>query len=97
MGVPSVYLWDCNSAATIVNKFMLLADDHSVRWMDECRGYKNDGYPSPIIEEDSYVNGDLHMPKMSSMPSFKVVIIKKRFYYFFAFVKFTKTDFKNMF
>lgn len=73
MGVPSVYLWDCNSAGTIVNKFMLLADDHSVRWLDECRGFKNDNYPSPIIEEDSYGNGDLHIPKMSSIPSFKVV------------------------
>lgn len=32
MGVPSVYLWDCNSAGTIVNMFMRFAEDHSIRF-----------------------------------------------------------------
>uniref|UniRef100_A0A183C0Q3 Raptor_N domain-containing protein n=1 Tax=Globodera pallida TaxID=36090 RepID=A0A183C0Q3_GLOPA len=37
MGTPSVYLWDCNSAGTIVNMFMRFADDHLIRWREEYR------------------------------------------------------------
>ncbi|KAL3088765.1 hypothetical protein niasHT_027908 [Heterodera trifolii] len=37
MGTPSVYLWDCNSAGTIINMFMRFAEDHSIRWMEEYR------------------------------------------------------------
>lgn len=49
MGVPSVYLWDCSSAGTIVNMFMRLADDHSARWAEDYRF--RDHYPSPVPEE----------------------------------------------
>uniref|UniRef100_A0A914N361 Raptor N-terminal CASPase-like domain-containing protein n=1 Tax=Meloidogyne incognita TaxID=6306 RepID=A0A914N361_MELIC len=41
MGVPSVYLWDCNSAGTILRMFMQFADDHSIKWMEDYQAMRD--------------------------------------------------------
>ncbi|KAI1724258.1 target of rapamycin complex 1 subunit mip1 [Ditylenchus destructor] len=50
MGSPSVFLWDCSSAGTVVNMFLRFADDHCMRWMEEYHQFR-DQYPPPIPEE----------------------------------------------
>lgn len=77
MGVPSVYLWDCNSAGTIVNMFIRLADNHCYRWMEDYHGYR-DNYPAPIPEEDIFGESQ-HIPQNSytTLPSHRVIFLKK--------------------
>uniref|UniRef100_A0A915CZ32 Raptor N-terminal CASPase-like domain-containing protein n=1 Tax=Ditylenchus dipsaci TaxID=166011 RepID=A0A915CZ32_9BILA len=63
MGMPSVYLWDCSSAGTVVNMFMRFADDHSMRRIDDYQPVYNgnQGYPSSIPEE--FVDRDPTYPQ----------------------------------
>jgi regulator-associated protein of mTOR len=42
MGTPSVYVWDCHSAGTIVKNFKRFALDHNVTWMREANDPKNE-------------------------------------------------------
>lgn len=86
MGVPSVYLWDCNSAGTIVNMFVRLADNHCYRWMEDYHGYR-ENYPAPIPEEEVFSESShpsSHAPLISytTLPSHKVdyYIFSKSFY-----------------
>lgn len=72
MGVPSVYLWDCNSAGTIVNMFLRLADDHSLRWMDEYQGHDRPSFISELEDGDQQQNDNFSNLSENSVSSFKV-------------------------
>ncbi|KAF8382617.1 daf-15 [Pristionchus pacificus] len=47
MDSPSIYVWDCDSAETIVNSFIRFAGDHEKEWTTELDDFqeKQDGLP----------------------------------------------------
>lgn len=44
MGTPSVYVWDCHSAGTIVKNFKRFALDHNVAYLQAVNDPKNEFY-----------------------------------------------------
>uniref|UniRef100_A0A914DRW0 Raptor N-terminal CASPase-like domain-containing protein n=1 Tax=Acrobeloides nanus TaxID=290746 RepID=A0A914DRW0_9BILA len=55
MDCPSVYIWDCNSAGTIVTMFNRFAEDHLKRWKDE---YNDSKEQRPFPEMGSFLDED---------------------------------------
>jgi hypothetical protein len=73
MGHPSVYVWDCNAAGTIVKSFHRFAEDHEKDWRNRLDEHKEKRPPPlPTIGAEMDLDQQAKAFGFEAKPNFKV-------------------------
>ncbi|CAI4228782.1 unnamed protein product [Auanema sp. JU1783] len=69
---PTIYVWDCSSAETIINSFNRFTEDHDKEWFKEFQNHQEStGHPLPVITSNMDVEEQAAALRFKKRPKYQ--------------------------